>query len=76
MTNTEIQTVADVPDTFTLITDSQDIVACLDSIGQAPNNGDFGCLFAKVGEGEYEAVYGCACSVPVLTHPVTRLWPD
>lgn len=49
---------------MTLITDHQEIVTILESIGLADHADEFGCLFVRVGDGEYLDIYGCAPCVP------------
>jgi hypothetical protein len=40
---------------YELISNSQDIAATLESIGRADEIDDWGCLFVKVGDGDYDA---------------------
>lgn len=46
-----------------LLTDSQDIDAVKEYLGN-PDWFDYGCLFVKIGEGDYEEIYGCESNVP------------
>ncbi len=69
----DFATVADIPEHFQLVSNSQDIHATLESIGKLDQLDDCGCLFVEVGEGEYLSVYECTHSVPLLTYPVYRL---
>jgi len=55
---------------YELVTDSQEIAQTLSDIG---NEDDWGCLFVKVGDGDYDEVYGCEESVPRNTSRVYDL---
>lgn len=68
-----IETVADIPDDFQLIQDSQDIHSVLESIGSLNYESETGSLFVKTGEGEFEAVYMTTGFVPFLTARVYQL---
>jgi hypothetical protein len=65
--------VRDIPEDFQLIQFSQDIHATLESIGRLDELSSTGCLFVKVGDGDYDAVYQCERSVPMLDARVWRL---
>jgi len=54
-----------------LITDSQEIESIAKSIGK--DLSEYGCLFVKVGDGEYESIYGCAGSVPYTYKTVDKI---
>jgi hypothetical protein len=58
---------------YELISNSQDIAATLESIGRADEIDDWGCLFVKVGDGDYDAVYGCEASTPLNSSRVYDL---
>jgi hypothetical protein len=58
-------------DKYVLITDSQDIQAVCEYLGISPK--PWGCLFVVATDGDYDEVYGCEWSVPLLTHPVLKL---
>jgi hypothetical protein len=65
--------VADIPDHFILVTDSQDIEAIKDHFGR-PEWMDYGCYFVEICDGSYGTIYGCESSVPYLTEWVDELW--
>lgn len=64
--------VIDVPKGFKLVQDSQDISATLESIG-APNDGEFGCLFVEVLDGDYGQVWGQSTFVPYLNNELRNV---
>jgi hypothetical protein len=68
-----IQTVSDIPENFALLSDSQDIQACLDHIGASNRAHEFGCLFAEILEADYGRVYGCETAVPRLGAMVEQI---
>ncbi len=68
-----IHTVADIPDSFTLVQDSQDIHATLESCGLLTYESETGCLFAEVLDGDYGSVYICTRYAPVLTARVYKI---
>jgi hypothetical protein len=52
---------------YTLVNDSQDIVATLEQIGRSDCLEDnFGCLLVEVLDGDYGQVWGIASNVPYL----------
>jgi hypothetical protein len=55
-----------------LLSDRQDIRAVADYLGN-PEWFDYGCLFVKVGDGDYSEIYGCESSVPYLTEWVDTI---
>ena len=67
--------VREIPASAILVSDSQDIRETLESIG-IKDNGQWGCLFAIVGDGDYTAVWGCGSSVPYTFLSVTSLYPN
>lgn len=67
--------VKDLGDQFTLIQDSQDIKATLDSIGKSGEFDFTGCLFAEIQDGDYGKVYLCPTFIPYLDSPVRHLNP-
>ena len=71
--NTQRQTVADVPESFVLVSNSQDIQATLEHIGQSNRTADAGCLFVEVLDGEYGEVYLCERSIPYLGATIEKL---
>jgi hypothetical protein len=75
-----ITTVRDIPDSYTLVTDSQEIRYILENIGyftdKYSDDTDYGCLFVLVGDGDYDTIYGCEHSVPYLTYPVDKLYGE
>jgi hypothetical protein len=70
---TDIKTVADIPDSFTLVQDSQDVQATLDYIGKLDRLPDAGCLFAEVLDGDYGDVYLCERYIPFLTATLEKI---
>ena len=54
---------------YILLTDSQDIEATAESIGQDLT--DYALLFVKIGEGKYLEVWGSESSVPYVW---SRFW--
>jgi len=68
-------TAQDLDMDFQLITDSQDIKETLEYIGREDEFDDWGALFVKVGDGDYEEVYGTTTSVPRDNSKVTKLFP-
>lgn len=65
-----INYVSDVPDDYTLVTDSQEITAIMDHIG---SDEQVGILFVKTANGDYTdvlATWGC---VPMHHKPVRRI---
>ena len=73
---TKIETVSDIPENFTLVTDSQEIDAILESIGHEKDDFPFtypGCLFVEVLDGEYGDIFYSAYHVPYLSDTVHNL---
>lgn len=67
-----IHTVADVPEEFTLLTGSMDIILTLWDLGLPYEEiSEFGCLFVQILDGEYGWIYGCHSLVPWA--PVTPI---
>ncbi len=58
--------VRDIPQDLMLISDSQDIAATLETIGQSNQFNDIGCMFVEVLDGDYGSVYGAERSIPYL----------
>lgn len=58
---------------FTLVQDSQDVRATLESVGRLDALDETGCLFVEVLDGDYGRVYQCMRYVPVLTANVYQL---
>lgn len=54
----------DLDDTFTLVSDSQDIAEIESYFGQVLTDESFGSFFVKIGDGDYDTVYGCVHFVP------------
>jgi hypothetical protein len=67
--------IGDIPQDYSLVTNSQDIHATLEHIGRLDLLGETGSIFAKIVEGEYEAIYRSPHSVPVLTFSAYRIFP-
>ena len=65
-----IKEVADIPDDFQLISDSQEIQEILNHLGKKDADYDF--LFVKENQGDYVAVYG-GYGIPYLNKPVYKL---
>lgn len=66
---TQIKNVRDVPEDYTFIpAGSGDALELQSEFGD-----DYDSFFVKVGEGEYEAVYGMKGAVPHLNKPVQKL---
>lgn len=61
-------TVSELPKSAELVSNSQDIEAVFESIGNIPglDPSDYGCLFVVVGDWDYVNVWGCFDSVPWL----------
>jgi hypothetical protein len=55
-----------------LVSDSQDIRAVKEHLGN-PKWFEYGCLFVKVGEGDYEEIWGCESTVPRLHYLVDEI---
>lgn len=68
-----VETVADVPEHFALVQDSQDIHATLESCGLLNYESETGCLFAEVLDGDYGSIYMCTRYVPYLNARVYKL---
>lgn len=68
-----VHTVADIPEHFTLLQDSQDIHATLESCGLLTYESETGCLFAEVLDGDYGSIYMCTRAVPWLAARVYQL---
>ncbi len=66
------KTVADIPDDFELVTNSQDVRAVAEMIGKKLPAGHAG-LFVKLGEGEYIEAYSFPGEIPWLDKPVKKL---
>lgn len=67
----DYQTIADIPADYQLVTDSQDVEAIKNSFGAEASG--CGSFFVKVGDGDYESVYGFCGIVPTLTKHVYRV---
>lgn len=71
--------VADLPDHYELVTNSQDIESWFEQIGYEDNYGDAGCLFVSFEdpEGGVEGyrVFICEDSVPRDSSPIYELYP-
>jgi hypothetical protein len=62
---------------LTLVTDSQDVQAVKDQLGNSDALDDFDGFFVNVGEGEYTEVYGFQGNVPFLgksLYCVSNVW--
>ena len=66
--------IRDLGTDFELISDSQDINYILCCIGYDGDADDYGCLFARICDGEIEQVFGCWNSVPWLNSHVDELF--
>lgn len=67
------QKVKDFGDEYSLVSDSQDRHAVLESIGFTDSMDEYGCLFVLVGEADYEEVWGVWNSVAWLEADAIRL---
>lgn len=66
--------VKDVPESFVLLQDSQEVKAVLERLGvEAERASSYGCLFVRIEDGDYEEVYALEGFVPYLKLPVERL---
>jgi hypothetical protein len=72
-TMSRVERVADIPDQFVLVQDSQDVHAVLESCGLLTYESETGCLFVEVLDGEYGSVYMSTRYVPILTARVYQL---
>lgn len=73
MTNSTSLRVADLEcPRFSLVQDSQDIVAVLESIGYTGDD-NIGCLFVEVLDGDYGSVYAVESFVPKLHSIATQI---
>lgn len=68
-------TTQDLDMDFQLITDYQEIKEILKYIGREDEFDDWGALLVKLGDGDYEEVYGTTTSVPRVNSEVTKLFP-
>lgn len=73
MTASTIRKVSDIPESYTLIQDSQDITATLESIGRLDLVHEAGCLFVEVLDGDYGQVFYANGTSPFLTNNVYRI---
>lgn len=64
--------IKDIPESFVLVTDSQDVEGVLSSIGKRLRNGN--SLFVEIEDGEYKTVYAFAGIVPILDKQVSLLY--
>jgi hypothetical protein len=65
--------IRNIPEDYQLVTDSQDVKAVLESMGQPDLYEDYQGLFVKVGDGEYESVYAFCGIVPYLSKLATKI---
>lgn len=68
-----IKTVADIPDSFSLVQDSQDVKSCLEYIGKLDELDDTGCLFVEYTDADIGEVYQCNGYVPFLARQVRKI---
>lgn len=66
-----INYVRDMPDDFQFSSDSQDVQAIKDHLGELPD--DYDSFFVLIGDGDYIAVYGMFGIVPSLSKHVYRV---
>jgi hypothetical protein len=69
----DIQTVADMPEDYSLITGSHERNHVLKHIGETPEDWSHGSLFVTTLEGEYDNVLFFSGNVPYLHKDVTRI---
>jgi hypothetical protein len=58
---------------YTLVSDSQDVKATLESIGKLDQLSDYGCLLVAIENGDYSEVWGVQNCTPWLHTWATRL---
>lgn len=68
-------TIADINEKpeYLLITDSQDVKAVFDHIGDTNLYEEYQGLFVKLGDGEYLEIWGFSGQVPLLHKLIERL---
>lgn len=66
-------TVQELGDEYLLLTDSQDVLGVLESIGKSDLEETYPAIFVMVGEAEYLEVFGCFRAVPRLGDLVERI---
>lgn len=70
---TTIDTVKDIPENYTLVTESHERDQILEHIGENPEGWSHGSLFVLVENAEYTDVLFFAGNVPYLYKNVTRV---
>lgn len=70
-TTKEVYYVRDMPDDFQFCSDSQDVQAIKNHLGELPD--DYDSFFVLIGDGDYIAVYGMFGIIPYLNKHVYRI---
>jgi hypothetical protein len=69
----DINTVSDIPEGYTLIDGIHERNHVLEHIGEDPEDWSHGSLFVKTSKGEYTSVYFFGGNVPYLYKDVTKV---
>lgn len=71
----DIMTVADIPDKDSIIfvSDSQDVLSILESVGMAGCEDEYGSLFVEVGDGKYLNIWAMGGIVPYLDQTIIKI---
>jgi hypothetical protein len=77
LSSQKMTTVANIPEGFQFVSDSQDVAAIKATLSgdQAEFALGYDAFFVKLGEGEYEQIYGMVGIVPRLTKLVSQVHP-
>lgn len=68
-----MNTVADIPDSHTLVSDGEEQSVILEHIGEDPDDWSHGRVFVDTDGGEYSSVVWFRGVVPHLQKPVTEI---
>jgi hypothetical protein len=68
-----VDTVADIPESLTLVTGQYEVQETLDLAGVEPPSDRRGSLFVDTAHGSYTRIYWFPGHVPYVYKPVTRL---
>jgi len=71
--NMNMNTVADIPDSHTLVSDGEEQSFILERIGEDPDDWSHGRVFVDTNNGEYSSVVWFPGIVPDLQKPVTEI---
>ena len=69
----DIDNDSDGKNQYQLVTDSQEIKSIGSYLGKRQLANKYGCLFVKVGDGDYDSIYGCIRSVPYLEERLIKI---